>query len=195
MPDTLTYIKNKFALDLNQKSPIVLPIDRNRGLCGLFNELGFKTGAEIGVLNGLYSKWLVVKIKGLKLYCIDAWTFYKEYSELRDQQTMDSLYERAKARLAKFNVEFIKKFSMDAVGDFKDESLDFVYIDANHSFPYVMNDITEWSKKVRRGGIVAGHDYSPYMFEVKKAVDIWTAENNIKLWFLTEKDKSWFYVK
>ena len=108
---------------------------------------------------------------------------------------MDAFYEEAKQRLAKFNVRFIRKSSMEAVQDFKDESLDFIYIDANHSFPYVMNDIVEWSKKVRPGGFVSGHDYSPYMFEVKQAVDIWVKENNIKPLFLTEKHKTWFYVK
>ncbi len=192
--DTLTYLKNKYSLDLN-KSVITLPMDRCRGFCGLLGELRMDIGAEIGVLKGWYSKWLCSKNRRLKLYCVDSWKSYREYSEYRDQKMMDEYYEEAKQRLAKFNVEFVRKPSMEAVLDFDDNSLDFVYIDANHSFPYVMNDIVEWSKKVRPGGIVSGHDYSEYMFEVKQAVDTWVGENKIKPLFLTQKEKTWFYVK
>ncbi len=49
---------------------------------------------------------------------------------------------------------------MDALADFEDESLDFVYIDGNHAAPWVDDDIREWSKKVRKGGVVSGHDYA-----------------------------------
>ncbi len=48
---------------------------------------------------------------------------------------------------------------MEAVEDFADGSLDFVYIDGNHQFKYVADDICEWSRKVRRGGVISGHDY------------------------------------
>lgn len=194
--ETLNFIKNRFALDLNQKPPFILPIDKNRGLCGLFNELGFKTGAEIGVRKGMFSKWLALKVKGLKLYCVDPYVSYEEYWEYRDQKELDSICEQAHQRLRKLNCEFVKKFSMDAVKDFEDNSLDFVYIDANHAFEYVVNDIAEWSKKVRPGGVVSGHDYSDYMFEVKVAVDSWMKAKKINPWFLTnDKHTSWFYVK
>lgn len=196
MSKTLDFIKNRFALDLNQESPIALPFDRLNGLCGLFRELGFKIGAEVGVSRGLYSKWLSVKVRGLKLYCVDPYEPYKEYSKHVNQALMDEFERHAHQRLAKFNCIFIKKFSMDAVKDFEDNSLDFVYIDANHSFKYVVNDIAEWEKKVKIGGIVAGHDYSDFMFEVKAAVDGWMKANRINPWFITsEKHPSWFYVK
>ena len=48
---------------------------------------------------------------------------------------------------------------MDAVADVRNDSLDFVFIDADHKYTSVCEDIREWSKKVRRGGIVSGHDY------------------------------------
>jgi predicted O-methyltransferase YrrM len=193
--DTLTFLKNRYSLDFDEKLPIKVPIDKYRGLCGLFSELGFKVGAEIGVCKGMYSKWLSVKIRGLKLFCVDPYKSYKEYSEYLDQNEMDSLYKQAQQRLAKFNCEFVKKFSMDAVKDFNDNSLDFVYIDANHAFEFVVNDIAEWSKKVKPGGIVSGHDYSGYMFQVREAVDGWTRSKKIKPWFLTHKHACWFYVK
>ena len=49
---------------------------------------------------------------------------------------------------------------MEALKDFKDNSLDFVYIDGHHGFKWVAEDIYWWSKKVKKGGIISGHDYS-----------------------------------
>lgn len=195
--DSLKYIQEKFQVDLEQKSPIKLPIGKYRGLSSLFGELGFRVGAEIGVCKGRYSKWLCHKMRRNKpkLFLIDPYKSYKEYSEYLEQSHMDALYEEAQVRLAKYNCEFVKKMSMDAVKDFNDNSLDFVYIDANHDFQFVVNDIAEWSKKVKPGGIVSGHDYSNYMREVRLAVDGWVAARKIKPWFITEKHSCWFYVK
>ena len=48
---------------------------------------------------------------------------------------------------------------MEALTDFPKRSLDFIYIDANHGFGYVAMDLSKWADKVRRHGIIAGHDY------------------------------------
>jgi len=213
--ETIKYIVNKFQIDLNQKSPIKLPIDRLRGLTSLFRELGFKVGAEIGVDRGRYSKWICMKNKGVKLFLIDPYIAYPEYVEKhdsKDQISFDENYEKAIQRLGNFNCEFIKKTSMEAVKDFLDNSLDFVFIDGNHTFEYVVNDIAEWSKKVKPGGIVSGHDFVRSvelkkiwipvaneeerikLCQVKDAVESWTYANRIKPWFLTT-DSSWLYVK
>jgi len=68
-------------------------------------------------------------------------------------------FEEAKLRLAPYKTTIVRKLSTDAAMDFGDESLDFVYIDADHSYNAVKEDIAAWAPKVRRGGIVAGHDY------------------------------------
>jgi len=212
--EALKYIKNKFQLRYLVPMPIEVPIDRERGLGDLFNELGYKVGAEIGTSKGRYAQWLFSRIKGLKLYCVDPWEVYPRYVEMHDaegQKIYDEIYEQAKARLSGKNVEFIKKYSADAVKDFEDESLDFVYIDANHGFEWVVQDIAEWERKVKFGGIVAGHDYWNSMkrkhlyrigidlrppktyiekmklCQVKDAVDAWTATNMIKPWFITNE--------
>jgi hypothetical protein len=105
--------------------------------------------------------------------------------------------EEAKQRLAPYNVTFVRANSMDAVRDVPDESLDFVFIDANHTFDYVMQDIIEWSKKVRPGGMVSGHDYFRCRnFGVVPAVDVYTREHLIHQWFITDEHKpSYFWLK
>ena len=215
--DALKHIIEKFNIDLEQKSPIKLPFDRFRGLTGLFRELEFKVGAEIGVDKGRYSKWICQKVPNIKLYCIDPWNAYDEYVEQHGeagQVVLDDCYKAAKERLAPYNVKFIKKTSMKALKDFEDESLDFVFIDGNHTYEYVAEDIAQWEKKVRKGGIVSGHDFwrssemkKPYILgldpvrrmklcQVKDVVESWTYANQIK-YFITSGDgcPSWFYVK
>jgi hypothetical protein len=124
-------------------------------LAKYFKELGYKTGAEIGVDEGDYSEVLCREIPGVKLYCIDCWDIKTGVCMNHRRRK----YERVQERLASYDATLIKKFSLDAVKDFTDGSLDFVYIDAGHSFDDVMRDLIEWTKKVRKGGIVSGHDY------------------------------------
>lgn len=165
-------------------------------LAEYFAELGFKTGAEIGVQGGRYSDVLLKKIPGLKLYSIDVWEAkYKVYEE------------RARKLLSQHpGSVIIKNWSIEAAKDFADNSLDFVYIDANHWYESVKQDLETWTPKVRPGGIVSGHDYvfNKRTVQVTRAVDEFVQLNNYKL-YLTDYDgnaemrddrlPSWFFVK
>lgn len=147
-------------------------------LAKYFAELGLTIGAEIGVDGGVYSAKLCEANPKLKLYCIDPW----DLNEGTSRERRIRKYAEAKERLKPYNAKLIRKFSMDAVKDFKDGSLDFVYIDGNHNFDYVMQDIIEWSKKVKKGGIIAGHDYSDGAHVgVKDAVDLYVKHHFLKL--------------
>lgn len=152
-------------------------------------------GVEVGVERGHYSKEIVKT--ATKLYCVDAWEAYKGYREHVSQDKLDSFFLETQERLKGHNVEFIRKYSLDAVNDFQDESLDFVYIDANHSYENVKKDIEAWSKKVKKGGIVAGHDYikrkgQDHLFGVVPAVNELNEE--ITIW-RGDRSPSWSYIK
>lgn len=125
----------------------------------MFKEKGFTVGAEIGVFAGQFSEILCQNIPELKLYCIDAWKVYGGYRDYKFEKTLTKAYETAKARLIPYDVRIIQQFSMNAVKEFADESLDFVYIDGNHDYKYVRQDIGAWTRKVKLGGIVSGDDY------------------------------------
>lgn len=155
MNTTLEFIRNKFQVDVTQ--PVVRITQINRTIIAqMFAELGFTEGAEVGVAQGVYSEILLKNIPNLKHYGIDIWTNYPGYNELADA---DALYKEAKERLKDYNSFLIRKYSMEAVTYFADNSLDFVFIDGAHDFKNVACDIYEWSKKVKPGGIVFGHDY------------------------------------
>lgn len=199
------YIGKKYSFDYTKKPAFIIPGGRGEGgLATLFKELEFKTGAEIGVLKGEYTQILGQTIPNLKLYAIDPWTEYPDYYDVSGGQPyFNEIYEEAKQRTSFFDCQLIKKFSMEAVKDFEDESLDFVYIDANHEFIHVAEDIHYWSKKVKKGGIISGHDYrrggfrSKCKVNVKDVVQAWTYTNGINPWYIIDGDRhqSWMWIK
>lgn len=138
--------------------PAIIPDCSRDDLPEFFKELGFKRGVEIGTYFGEYNE--VIAKSGLEIYGIDPWRIYKDYSNPRGQKRLDFQYESTKEKLSKYpNAHLIRKTSMEALEDFEDESLDFVYIDGNHHFKYVAEDIVEWTRKLKKGGIMSGHDY------------------------------------
>lgn len=186
-------IFKKFVVRLNDNLPYAGRAATRIAMAEVFNEVGYKHGAEIGVRHGVYSLVLCEKIPGLKLLCVDPWAPYRGNTTER----MEATYQGAKVRLAAYDATLIRKTSMEAVKDIPDRSLDFVYIDAMHEFDPVMMDILHWAPKVRPGGIIAGHDYCwYYQGGVVQAVDAYVRAHNILTWYVTQLDKepSWLWV-
>lgn len=141
--------------------PAEIPDTSRNDLGEFFKEMGFTVGAEIGVYKGDFTTTFLDA--GLTVYAVDPWMPYKDFdieSENRKDR-QDFLFRHTQKKLAKYGdkVKFIRKTSMDALDDIPDGSLDFVYIDGNHKFKYVAEDLVEWSKKVKKGGVICGHDY------------------------------------
>lgn len=179
----------------------MITLKRRYDLAKYFAELGFKEGAEIGVAGGRFSKALCDVNPGLKLHLVDPWERYKGNPRGGLQSQHDRNWDLAHERLANHDVVFHKGFSMDIVKEFEDESLDFVYIDGNHGYEYVRDDLREWSKKVKKGGIISGHDYYSFRWAgVIEAVDEFVKEHNYEL-NLTSKEVDngevsfWFFKK
>lgn len=160
-------------------------------LAEYFASLDFVIGAEIGVAQGNYAEVLLSAIPGLKLILVDS--YEGEWS---------LLYAAAKQRFP----ELIRQRSLEAVQDIADNSLDFVFIDADHAYESVKADIAAWTPKVRPGGIVSGHDY--YLTRqgnegVIRAVNEYTADNNYELNFTAwdldadedNKQPCWYFLR
>jgi hypothetical protein len=189
--------------------PATIPDCSRDDLPNFFREMGFKVGAEIGVLRGQFTEKLCQS--GSQIFAIDPWLAYTGSGRTQtDQRVHDAIYEETKTRLSAYpNCTVVRKTSMEAVKDFLDGGLDFVYIDGDHSFTYIAGDIAEWSKKVRKGGVIAGHDYfntipqaRNIVVHVKAVVDAYTKLFGINNWWIFGKvghgdDKfySWMWIK
>ena len=203
----------KEAIKTLKGTPVEIPDSSRDDLPQFFVDMGFTVGAEIGVDKGEFS----VKFceAGLALYAVDPWKYYSGYEDDRGQQFLDELYENTKRLLTPYpQCRVVRKTSMQAAEDFADESLDFVYIDGNHEFTHVAQDIGVWTRKVRKGGVIAGHDYiytnprtQAGICHVIYVVDAYTRAYKVKNWYLlgrkhkkTENEKrdkfrSWMWIK
>ena len=86
-------------------------------------------------------------------------------------------------------VKDIKKNSWDASNDFEDESVDFIFIDADHKYESVVKDIQSWLPKLKKGGMMSGHDFTQPTAGVKKAVEELLPD------FKLGTDNIWIYIK
>jgi predicted O-methyltransferase YrrM len=109
------------------------------------------------------------------------------------------VHERLKPHAGRYAVH--RALSQEAVEHFADESLDFVYIDANHGFEAVQADMRLWFPKIRPGGVLAGHDFLDGKlpegnFGVHSAVREFERQMNLQA-MATEEPRwpSWYILK
>ena len=154
----------------------LMRIDAHRPMIGYIKEhypYGL-IGVEIGVNDGRNAERILTRLPITHLYGIDPYIPYTNYRETRNY---DKSYTSACNRLASFpNQTFIIKKSEDAINDIPD-NIDFVYIDGNHDYDYVLNDIKLYYSKVRHGGIIGGHDI--WLKSVKDAVTDFANANQL----------------
>ena len=183
-----------------QIPPVRIKGFKRQHMAQLFSELGFTRGVEVGVAEGKFSIVLCETIPDLQLTAVDLWDKYYRGDHpsvaIKDRAMQDWALEEAHKRLDPYEVEFIRAPSIKAIEQIPDASLDFVYIDADHRFDYVMLDLILWSDKVKPSGIVSGHDY--YRFRgagVVDAVNAFTFAHRIDEWFVCdERETSFFWA-
>ncbi len=132
----------------------------------LIKEIGYNflqgKGVEIGTFKGEFSSEIMRNWNGT-LYMVDVWNEIKEgYEDASNHGRFDiDIYGEAIKNIKGYEDRaiMIRATSEIASNIFQDESLDFVYIDANHAYDYVVQDIELWYPKVKPGGFVMGHDY------------------------------------
>jgi predicted O-methyltransferase YrrM len=96
-----------------------------------------------------------------KVYTIDPWQNGYDQNDLASSIDFNEVEKAFKNRMININnVIHIKKIGEEALNDFENESLDFVYIDGNHQQDAVIKDINSWRLKVKKNGIISGHDLS-----------------------------------
>lgn len=163
-------------------------------------------GAEIGVFAGDLSMRLLAGRSDLTLHMVDSWATEHEpdyaasgdFHATLDGATQDRFAEftRQTTAFAGKRANIIRADSLEAAQAIPDGSLDFAFIDANHSYSGCKSDIDAWFPKIRNGGFISGHDYENEEFPkfgVKRAVDEFIAAHNLKLEL--DQNYTWFARK
>ena len=146
-------------------------------------------GVEIGVLDGGTSLFLLKAFPQLTLIGVDPDLSYHEY----DQARMNAAEATALSRLEQFGNRSVrlKMTSAQAAPLVEDGSCDFVFIDADHTYDAVKEDIQLWYPKVRRGGLFCGHDLR-WEGVTKAVVEFAIAQNMSGRYTPKESDIWWF---
>lgn len=138
---------------------------------------------EVGSWLGKSSSYMAVEIanskKDISFYCVDTWQGSEEHSS-NDLIVKNELYNSFLKNILPVQnyINPIRLSSREASEKFENESLDFIFIDAGHSYEDVSEDLKCWFPKLKKGGYFAGHDYSPAWPGVIKAVNEWALQNN-----------------
>lgn len=139
---------------------------------------------EVGTWTGDFTDCLLKNCDFKKIYCVDPYKHFTDdsYPDAMNnlsQDQFEELFEKTKQRLSMYGsrVEFIRLPSTEASKIFEDNSIDFVYIDGNHDYKFVNQDIQSWFPKVKVNGYLCGDDvYSLNMSD-------YDSDNNlIKIW-------------
>ena len=130
----------------------------------LLEEHGLKSGVEVGVQQGVFSRIILSQWKSCRSYkLVDIWEHQHNYKDGAnvDQETHNKFFEDTKATLKEYDqiTEYYRMYSVEAAKRIEKESLDFAFIDARHDYCGVKEDLEAYWPLVKPGAIMAGHDY------------------------------------
>ena len=130
----------------------------------ILNAEGHTIGVELGVQKGLYSKTLLSKWHSVQEYhLVDVWAPQENYKDGANlaQDGQDRNYDQTMSNVAKWKdkIRVCRDFTSECVKKYPENYFDFVYVDARHDFKGAYLDMTQWWPKLKKGGIMAGHDY------------------------------------
>lgn len=138
---------------------------------------------EIGVDEGKNALNILKNLNVKKIYLVDPYVEYKDFLDSAPHKTNENLrlaYRKAINNLRNYKekVVQIREFSEDAIN--KIPECDFIYIDGNHTYDYIKKDIELYFKKIKKEGILAGHDIEEK--DVFKAFSEFVVKNKLNAW-------------
>ena len=141
-------------------------------------------GLELGVYKADSFMTILENCPNVKtLYGVDSYKPYVDFFERREVSNFELAMIRTESLLKqqysehKDKIVFLEKTSAEAAKEIEDNSLDFIFIDADHTYDSVIHDLTVWYPKVKCGGLISGHDY--IMTPVENAVNDFRKFNQI----------------
>lgn len=166
--ELLQHLRTGYYSIRNEMYPSYKVREMTRYLLGVFGDRPL-VGVEIGVKDGHHASQILTHLNMECLYLVDPYLCYPGYSDLEydttaQEMVSQGLFDRCYVSCREYlhpwrdSIVFVRKKSEDALGDIP-SGLDFVYIDGNHSYWYVLRDLHNYYPKVRSGGFIGGHDF------------------------------------
>lgn len=117
-------------------------------------------GVEIGVAEGTTTEYLLQTLPTLKLSGVDSYPVYIDWNDTQPngEKNYTEMLNKVQPYLDRY--EHLYEDSDNAVSEFDDESLDFVFIDGLHTYDQVLKDCQNYYPKVKKGGFIIGHDFA-----------------------------------
>lgn len=169
-----------------------------KGLWPYIKRLGEKVkGIEIGTCRAESTAYLLEKCPNINLLTtIDPYKGYQDWNGEITQETVDRFRTIAQKNLERFKkrVVMLRDQSVNAADKFEDESVDFIFVDGDHSYDATLADCIRYYPKLKKGGLFCGHDYSSIQ-GVKDAVDEFRRQNGIKAPINPTMNSAFFWYK
>jgi len=147
---------------------------------------------EIGIFKGQNSEDIIKNLNIKKNYLIDPYTQYEDYKSDGYYDKLKIAKKEALNRLKKWSnkIIWIRDYSEKAIKKISEE-VDFIYVDGNHEYEYVKKDLQLYWIKLKKGGILSGHDIQS--LGVSNAVLEFAKEKNLEVHFGDRRD--WWIIK
>lgn len=140
-------------------------------------------GVEIGSREGKFARKLMLQCPKAVLWCVDPWRKLEG-----DIGSSDEAWRSWRTKLRQWygvRVFAYKALSWEAAPKFENAGFDFVFIDGDHRAASVTRDLKDWSTKVKKGGLVIGHDWDSDRWgsDIQAGVTEWlsTRQNKLKI--------------
>lgn len=172
-------------------------------LPAVINRLDLHVGVEVGVALGGHADAILTQCPGVHfLYAVDPYKHREGYDDLMNlpQETFGAMFEDTERFLKRHGrCGMFRGASLDVAKFLRHENhpplvIDFVYIDAEHTYEACKADIAAWYPLIRVGGVLSGHDYGGFP-GVTRAVDEFVAAMGLELHVPEPQQFFWYAVK
>ena len=159
------------------------------------------TFAELGVFSGTFSEKIRSLVKPKKLYLVDIFDGKMGSGDVNGGNfhfiNLNESFDQLTQKYAKQpEIEIVKATTVKFLESLPVDHLDGVYIDADHSYAAVKQDLNLSFQKVGKNGLIMGHDYEENEFPgVVQAVDEFCEQNNLKICLLSQEKLPSFLIK
>lgn len=128
---------------------------------------------EVGVYRGESTSIFLSSGKIKTIHCVDPWQNGYDVNDIASYHTDMSIIENEFRQRAMHDGRIVihKNYSTTVANLMKNEELDFVYIDGAHTYDRVIDDIRAFLPKIKKNGLIGGHDYDPGWPGVVRAVN------------------------